>query len=400
MSEWKEYKLGDVLDVKHGFAFSGQSITDEPCENVLVTPGNFHIGGGFKSSKFKYFNGKFPKEYILNGGDIVVTMTDLSQETDTLGYAAKIPMQAGVKYLHNQRIGLLEFTSEELSKDFVYWLMRTKDYQAFIVGSASGTSIMHTAPKRIKEYSFFAPSKNEQTAIASILNSLDDKIDLLHRQNKMLEAMAGALFREWFVENANEDWEKKTLYDTIELVGGGTPKTEIQEYWDGAIKWLSGKDITASHKNFARSSEKTITTAGLKNSSAKLLPQFATVISARGTVGKYCMLSVPMAFSQTNYGILPKYPDCYFFTYLLMAYSVSELQSAAYGSVFDTITTDTFKQHQISLPESETIFAFEKIVANYFEKMLANTRQILTLAHLRDALLPKLMSGDVRIKIA
>ncbi|MHB1922145.1 MAG: restriction endonuclease subunit S [Chitinophagaceae bacterium] len=108
MSEWKEYKLGDLIEVKHGFAFSGSGITDEPTKNILVKPGNFHIGGGFKNSKFKYFNSDFPKDYILNEDDVVVTMTDLSKDTDTLGYSAKIPKHNGIKYLHNQRIGLVQ----------------------------------------------------------------------------------------------------------------------------------------------------------------------------------------------------------------------------------------------------------------------------------------------------
>lgn len=108
-SEWKEVKLGDFIDVKHGFAFKGISITNEPTNNILVTPGNFHIGGGFKNSKFKYFNAEFPKEYILQKYDVVVTMTDLSKETDTLGYSAKIPETKNVNYLHNQRIGLVQF---------------------------------------------------------------------------------------------------------------------------------------------------------------------------------------------------------------------------------------------------------------------------------------------------
>ena len=105
MSEWKEFKLGELIDVKHGFAFKGVFISDEANDKILVTPGNFFIGGGFKKTKFKYFKSDdFPEEYILNAGDVVVTMTDLSKESDTLGYSAKIPKSVGVKYLYNVRI--------------------------------------------------------------------------------------------------------------------------------------------------------------------------------------------------------------------------------------------------------------------------------------------------------
>ena len=231
-----------------------------------------------------------------------------------------------------------------------------------------------------------------------MLSSLDDKIDLLHRQNKTLEQMAETLFRQWFVEEAEEDWEETTLYDAIVLIGGGTPKTSIDSYWNGKIKWLSGGDISTNHKSIITACEKTITEDGLNNSSAKLLPKFSTVISARGTVGRYCILSEPMAFSQSNYGIKPKYKNCFFFTYLLINHSVEELQSAAYGSVFDTITTNTFKGYSIRLPKEEIIRKFEFEIKDYFYKMLNNQQQIRSLEKLRDTLLPKLMSGEVRIK--
>jgi type I restriction enzyme S subunit len=400
MSEWKEYKLGDFLKVKHGYAFKGENIVTEETPNILVTPGNFNIGGGFKSDKFKYYKGdEFPKEYILTSGDIVVTMTDLSKDSDTLGYSAKIPYSTNHNYLHNQRIGLVQFVNENVCKDFVYWLMRTREYQNYIVGSASGTSIMHTSPSRIEDYRCLIPSSlSEQERIASILSSLDDKIDLLHRENKTLEAMAETLFRQWFVEEAKEDWKENSLGKCIKLVGGGTPKTSEERFWNGNVFWLSGGDIANNHKSFVSSSEKSISEDGLNNSSAKLLPENTMVISARGTVGKYCLLSKPMAFSQSNYGILPIYNDCYFFTYLLVAYHIDELQSAAYGSVFDTITTKTFEGVSVLIPkETSYIVEFEKMIEPYFSKMKQNNKQIQTLIQQRDSLLPKLMSGEVKI---
>jgi type I restriction enzyme S subunit len=277
-------------------------------------------------------------------------------------------------------------------------LSRWSDVRDHAEINLDGTSGRQRVPKQaFDDLILTLPPLSEQTAIVSVLSSLDNKIDLLHRQNATLEKMAETLFRQWFVEEAKEEWEEKSLLDVIELVGGGTPKTSIPEYWDGNIKWVTGGDIASSHKNFVATSEKSITELGLQNSSTKLLPKFSTVISARGTVGKYCLLSESMAFSQSNYGIKPKYYNCYFFTYLLLGYSVEELQAAAYGSVFDTITTNTFKEHSIKLPDEANIKQFEKSISPYFQKMFSNTTQIRTLTQLRDTLLPKLMSGDVKI---
>jgi len=296
-------------------------------------------------------------------------------------------------WAHNTTLYVKDFKGN--SETFAYYFLKTFNFKQFNVGSAVPTlNRNHIHPLDI-----LLPPLAEQQAIASVLSDLDDKIDLLHRQNKTLESLAETLFRQWFIEQAQEDWEEGHLPDLIKLVGGGTPKTSVAEYWDGEIPWLSGGDITSNHKNFAITTDKKITDLGLEKSSVKLLPKYATVISARGTVGKYCILSKPMVFSQSNYGILPQIDDCFFFTYLLINNIVCELRSAAYGSVFDTITTTTFNNQSAPIPTETEIKAFEVKVKPYFDKMLANQSQIRTLEKLRDTLLPKLMSGEVRIRV-
>lgn len=281
---------------------------------------------------------------------------------------------------------------------FVSYQLGSNRLKTWLVQNATGATMPSLNQRVLKLLPVVVPSVSEQKAITAVLASLDDKIDLLHRQNKTLEALAQTLFRHWFDEEAGDDWNECSLYDAIDLVGGGTPRTKEESYWNGDICWLSGGDIASNHKNFVVTSERKITQLGLENSSAKLLPQNATVISARGTVGKYCLLAEPMAFSQSNYGIKPKFADCFFFTYLLIDYSVTALQSASYGSVFDTITTRTFKNHNVYIPPVTGIQAFEKQITPYFERMLLNQKQIQTLERLRDTLLPKLMSGEVRVR--
>ena len=261
-SEWEDKRLGYSIKIKHGFAFKGKFINDQPNDNILVTPGNFNIGGGFKQDKCKYYFGDIPSEYVLKGGDIVVTMTDLSKDSDTLGYSAKIPKSNGVKYLHNQRIGLVQFTSDEINHDFIYWLMRTREYQGYIVGSASGTSIMHTSPTRIEDYEYLLPPLPEQKAIASVLSSLDDKIDLLHRQNKTLASMAETLFRLWFVERrpelvegeAVDGWEIGKLGDILETIQSGSrPKGGIDPELKDGIPSIGAENINGlGYYNFSK----------------------------------------------------------------------------------------------------------------------------------------------------
>lgn len=191
---WKEVSLSEFISVKHGYAFKGNCIETEPTNLILVTPGNFKIGGGFKFNKFKYYkNEDFPVDYIFQTGDLAVTMTDLSVQGDTLGYAALIPENySDVKYLHNQRVGKVEF-KKEISKSFIYQLMKTRDYQWFILGGASGTSIRHTSPTSICEYTFALPPKQRLLEYDCIAIELEEKIKTNQNQIRTLTQLRDTL---------------------------------------------------------------------------------------------------------------------------------------------------------------------------------------------------------------
>ena len=173
-------KLKELCKIRHGFAFKGKDIIkDHTTKYVLVTPGNFNIGGGFKKDKCKYFseNGDIPKDYILKENDLIVTMTDLSVKSDTLGYSALIPKDDNSIYLHNQRIGLVHDIDEsKVLKDYLYWFMRTKKYQQEVVASQSGTAIHHTSPDRILNIEIDLPSIDDQRKIVKILFDIENKI--------------------------------------------------------------------------------------------------------------------------------------------------------------------------------------------------------------------------------
>jgi type I restriction enzyme S subunit len=395
MSKWKEYKLGEFLKVKHGFAFKGEFITTDKTQNILVTPGNFHIGGGFKDDKYKYYNNEnFPSEYILKGGDIIVTMTDLSKDSDTLGYSAKIPFSENLRFLHNQRVGLVQFTSDKVCPDFVYWIMRTREYQSYIVGSASGTSIMHTSPSRIENYSCYFPSLDEQKRIACILSSLDDKIDLLNRENATLEAMAETFFRQWFIEEAKEDWEEGKLGDILSVKGGTTPSTKEPNFWDGNIAWTSPRDVTTLNGLYLFKTEKTITEAGLARISSGLLPKGTLLMSSRAPVGVLAFAEIPLAINQGYIAILDDKGYAKEFIYLWLKANMDLVHSYSNGSTFMEISKSAFKSLDILIPPKIEVNNFIETIKPYFEKIKLNEQQIRLITQKRDILLPKLMSNE------
>lgn len=169
------------------------------------------------------------------------------------------------------------------------------------------------------------------------------------------------------------EWLKTSLIDIVELIGGGTPKTSKAEYWGGNINWLSVKDFNNENR-YVYSTEKTITEEGLNSSSTKLLRKDDIIISARGTVGELAMIPFPMAFNQSCYGIRAKDGIDSTFLYYLIKHSVRKLKAMTHGSVFDTITRDTFANIDVAIPDIKRQQCVAKMLANIDDKVENNQR--------------------------
>jgi type I restriction enzyme, S subunit len=230
---WTSRTLSDVIDIKHGYAFEGKYFAEEPPGDILLTPGNFAIGGGFKGEKFKYYRGPVPEEFALAAGDLLLTMTDLSKQADTLGYPAFVPQMNGCRLLHNQRLGkVIERRDAEIDRRFLYYLFCTREYRHEVLASATGTTVKHTSPRRILSHRFQCPPLREQQAIASTLGALDDKIELNRRMNETLEALAQSLFKCWFIDATQnglpQGWREGALGEVAENPRRGIQPNEIK----------------------------------------------------------------------------------------------------------------------------------------------------------------------------
>lgn len=380
--------LGDYIRIKHGFAFKGEFISSENNGVVLVTPGNFAIGGGFKEEKCKFFQAEYPDEYVLKPGDLIVTMTDLSKQGDTLGYSARIPKSERV-YLHNQRIGLVDVFNSDADKEYLYWFMRSGKYQKTVVATASGSTVKHTSPSRICEIEINLPPIDVQKKIAAVLSVFDSKIELNQRINENLERQAQTIFTDLYTRANNE----VLFTDIIQILGGGTPKTGESSFWNGEIPFFTPKDVGSP---YTLATEKTITPDGLNHCNSRLYPVNTVFVTARGTVGKVSLSGVPVAMNQSCYALVGKGENqllVYFYT--LMA--VERLKHKASGAVFDAITTRDFASEMIhKLSDSETQ-SFLSVAEPIFKTLLSNTIENLRLTELRETLLPKLMSGEIDI---
>ena len=166
-------------------------------------------------------------------------------------------------------------------------------------------------------------------------------------------------------------WNRVSLIDYIELIGGGTPKTTVPEYWNGNIPWLSVKDFN-NDKRYVYSTEKHISQSGFENSPTKMLHKDDIIISARGTVGEIAMIPFDMAFNQSCYGIRASRGIDQPFLYYLLKNCISQLKRMTHGSVFDTITRDTFANIEVDIPDAETQKRISSVLADIDNKIEVN----------------------------
>lgn len=416
MSNWKKVRLGDVCKIKHGFAFKGEYFTDTPNNNILLTPGNFAIGGGYKCNKEKYYSGFIPTGYILNPGDIVVTMTDLSKAGDTLGYSVKIPQDRRI-YLHNQRIGLVEFLTDSVLPNFIYWLMRSNNYQRFIVNSSTGSTVKHTSPTSIQSYEFLLPPLAEQERIGKILGALDDKIDCNNRINCNLEEQAAALFRRWFVDfefpdsNGNPyrssggsfidcplgkiptGWNIGKLEEYIEF----DPREKIDkssEYLFFDMKCLSNTDC-AIKEGVYRMTTSASSFRNLDTLLAKITPCLEN-----GKTGFVMNLKDnQIARGSTEFVVLrSKGKVSPFWIYLLARSSEFRdlaIQSMTGSSGRQRVQYSTIKNIEVAT-HTNAMNKFHRLIEPLFTQLNKKNKENRSLADLRDTLLPKLMNNEIK----
>jgi type I restriction enzyme S subunit len=354
-----------------------------------------------------------------------------SREGTYFGIAAEMP--AAVRACLGQRMVLIRPSPSAVSFRFLRYWLNSPVMALHTGGYRDGSVAERLNLPTIRALPIAVPPLPEQRAIAHILGALDDKIELKRRMNETLEAMARAMFTSWFVDfdpvrakaegrdpglpkpfadlfpprlvdselgYVPEGWEVGPILNHARLMSGGTPKTDRPEYWGGSIYWASAADVSQSSGSFLVETERSITEQGLDESATQMVPALCSVVVARGaTTGRMVMLGRDMAMNQTCYALVTS-TGTPFALYCRLREEIDALVHAAHGSVFDTITTTTFASSRFVLPPKRVLTAFEDHAAPLFHRALRSAHESRTLAALGDTLLPKLISGELRVKDA
>lgn len=356
MGEWKEYKLGDIISLGNG------KVRPKETGNIPIYGGNGILG---------YCNS-----------------SNYDGETVIIG---RVGAYCGSVYYENRPIwisdnALAVKSKKGYSTKFIYYLLKNLKLNDYAEGS-SHPLITQTLLNAIDV--LFIDDIGEQKSIASILSSLDDKINLLHRENKILEAMAETLFRKWFIEEVRHE---VSLGDVVETTSGGTPSRKCEEYYqNGIIDWVKSKEL---NRSYLLKTEEKITVEAVENSSAKFLPANSVLIAMYGaTVGEYAIIAKEMTCNQAVCALKPNDNYPYTYLYLWAKFMQDEFLNLACGAAQQNISQVLIKQQSVC-SDVDAVKQFHSIAEPFFEKLKQNEMQLSSLKEMKNVILSKLMNNE------
>ncbi|MDQ3019003.1 MAG: restriction endonuclease subunit S [Bacteroidota bacterium] len=381
---WIQIELGKLIKIKHGWAFKGDYFSDVG-EYVLLSPGNFNNEGGLKlkGEKEKYYIGDFPEGYLLKKGDVLIVMTDLVNSAPMLGGSLRISEDN--KYLHNQRLGLIEIIDDEkIDIGFMYHLFNSPYYRGTVRGSASGVTVRHTAPERIYRINVKIPAcKDEQIKIATILKSYDDLIENNLRRIELLEKSAQLLYKEWFVhlrfpgyehtkiiDGVPEGWEKKKLGEVILLNYGKSLKAEKRN--DGNIPVYGSSGIVGNHN------EAIVKGQGI-------------IVGRKGNAGSVFWSQSDFFSIDTTYYVSNEQSN------LFLYYNLKNQNFQSSHGAVPGLNRDSAYAKNIIIPEEKIMNEFLYFTNPIYQQIYHIEKINSKLIKARDFLLPKLINGEIEV---
>lgn len=393
MNDWKECKLGEVAEVQNGYAFKSQDFNDS--NGIPVIKIKNIASGKLKMTDLNYYD--FPVDnisrFIIKKNDILIAMTGshVNQPSSMVGKVARYNLETIA--LLNQRVGkIYSLDTNVLNEDFLYYFLTQNDVTYELAlnagGSANQANISSTL---IKSLDMYIPPLPEQIAIVSVLNSLENKIDLLQHQNETLEAMAETLFRQWFVEEADESWEEKPLDQIADYLNGLAcqkypPKNEMDMLPVLKIKELRSGFTENTDWATTEVPKEFIVLNG------DIIFSWSGSLMVKIWDGDKCVLNQHL-FKVTS----KDFPKWFYYLWtkhhLDKFVSIAESKATTMGHINRGDLSISF----VLVPSKNELKDMDKLMTPMINKIIVNNQQILKLQLLRETLLPNLINGEVRV---
>jgi type I restriction enzyme S subunit len=325
----------------------------------------------------------------------------------SIGLVGIVPQNGAERYVQSSSLMKLTCDRALVEPLYLFYFFRSEQGRHELLKNAStvGTPGIGQPLASLKSIRVPLPPLPEQRAIASCLGALDDKIELNRRMNETLEALAQSLFKSWFVDATQsalpKGWRESTIGEETRVGGGSTPSTTKPEFWEGGTHyWATPKDLSNLNSPVLLETERKITDAGVQQISSGLLPVGTVLLSSRAPIGYLVISEIPMAVNQGFIALVCEKTLPNYFVRLWLKNNMEAIEGRANGTTFMEISKTNFRPLPVVVAPPTVLAEFTKQVEPLHRRVVSNLKESRTLAALRDALLPKLLSGELRVTAA
>jgi len=424
MGEWQEKPLSEFVDQERSICYGIIQPGTHDENGVPVLRVNNFRNGSIDTSAHLRVSRDIESVYSrsrLQGGELLVTLVG------TMGLSAIVPNEMQGWNIA-RAVGLVPLR-HDVDKRWINFVLRSAPAQEFIRIRANTTVQATFNLGDLAKLPIPMPPEEFRIAASELLSALDDKIELNRRTNETLEAMARALFKDWFVDfgptrakmegrdpylasdlwalfpdRLDDDtglpvgWEESTIGAEVDVVGGSTPSTAEPAYWEGKINWATPKDLSALNAPVLLETSRRITEAGLAKISSGLLPAGTVLLSSRAPIGYLAVSEVPVAINQGFIAMRCDKRISNVHAWLWTRANMETILQKANGSTFQEISKGNFRPIAMTVAPPQVMSAFDERTVPLYDRIAENERESHTLAETRDLLLPKLMSGEIRLR--
>lgn len=422
-SEWRTYTLDQCLDAL--IDYRGKTPVKTGAGIPLITAKVVKDGRLEQPTEFiaaSDFNSWMTRGLPVVGDVVMTTEAPLGEVAQLRGLPVALA----------QRIVTLRGKKGVLDNDYLLYAMQSGPVQAQLLSRASGTTVVGIKQSELRKVTLNLPPLKLQVEAASVLRALDDRIDLLRQTNATLETIAQALFKSWFVdfdpvqakaegrepegmdaataalfpsefeESAlgaiPKGWRVGEIGKVADCVGGGTPSTKETTYWEPPVyHWATPKDLSGLGSPVLLNTDRRLSNDGLAKVSSGLLPAGTLLMSSRAPIGYLAIAQVPLAINQGFIAMLPGGVLPPEFLYFWCQTNMDCIKQKANGSTFMEISKTAFRPIPLVVPSQAVIARFAALAGPFFERISANEQHRRNLSDLRDTLLPRLISGQLRM---
>ena len=395
MSEWKEYNMSELIDeIAMGPFGSNIKVDCFVKKGVPVLNGSNLTGFKLSEKSFNYVTKEKAESLGKSNakrGDIIVT------HRGTLGQVSYIPDDSSYdSYVISQSQFRFSCKKDLVFVPYLVYYFHSREGQYKLLSNACqvGVPALARPTSTFKEISVILPPIEEQKRIAGVLSSLDDKIDLLNRENATLEALAETLFRHYFIENPNPTWKEGKLGDVAKIGIGRTPPRKETKWFSTSsldVKWISIKDM-GEQGVFIFNTTESLTNDAVETFKIPIIPPNTVVLSFKMTVGRIGITSEAMLSNEAiaHFILDDNSPISKEYLYIFLKLFKYETLGST-SSIVTSINSAMIKEMDLIIPDKDAMMLFNKQVRPLFEKIKTNQQQIISLSSQRDTLLPYLM---------